>query len=446
MSSRLTAVSPPLHEIAWSEPVSVSFVSEYGYGQQERGMYALKDILVETGWTVERSSTGLATDDSDLWIEPASISTYAWALLREPSAGRQVLIWTEDDIWHAFVAWSPGAEYEGGTILDRPTADDEQPVMAALEVGLLNGGGVTHAFTAIAGTRGAERYTRILATLSNSTVWFYLAFDRVCTDLTAEELPDNQCTVYQQGAVMARPNASNGPFFCCTMADGSHPRLYDLNSAWTGFAPTAKDGVLDEKQRASPVFVCHSNAEAQLIVGDLEAQVVGYIPDLHWTSIPASYYAFYDAQTTWTQVHEILIPAIGDVPHLSDGGAIEVRALTPMAPGGAQPVDEVAPSVTLESPSESVKIQPTTTLVLRVNDTVSLRAINIFIDYPDAPTIPCEVVYYSRGFEPNRYGSSSRTELGEDSDYRYYISRTGGWPSNPRVLVDPIDGGGNAIE
>lgn len=122
-----------------------------------------------------------------------------------------------------------------------------------------------------------------------------------------------------------------------------------------------------------------------------------------------------------------------------DANVVELSATTTGAP------DVAAPTITIESPTPGTAIQPTTTLVARITDDHGISAANIFIYYPNDPGLPWEVVYNSTGFEPIRYGTCTRTELVASTDYRYYIRRTGGWPSAPRLHVDPVDVGGNVI-
>lgn len=124
----------------------------------------------------------------------------------------------------------------------------------------------------------------------------------------------------------------------------------------------------------------------------------------------------------------------------TDLNAVEVSATT------TGYIDQVVPTATLISPPEAQPIGPHTTHVIDVEDEHLLRRVWITVSYPSSATSPREIIYDGDEFEPVQFGNCSRVTLVEGRKFRYYITRTTGWKSKPRITVRAIDAGGNEIE
>lgn len=97
--------------------------------------------------------------------------------------------------------------------------------------------------------------------------------------------------------------------------------------------------------------------------------------------------------------------------------------------------DVTPPVVTLISPPASSTIEPTTPLILEVEDDHAIRRSILTAQLADAE----EVVHNGDRFA-SRYASSSRSPIA--GGWRYVIRRTGGWPVGPTITVYAIDTAG----
>jgi hypothetical protein len=125
-----------------------------------------------------------------------------------------------------------------------------------------------------------------------------------------------------------------------------------------------------------------------------------------------------------------------------DSNTVEISATTTGA------IDTTKPTASLVSPPAGSAVGPFTTHVIDVEDEALLRRIWFTVEYRDGAgnVIAKELVYDGDGFDPMHFGNSSRVETNTGKSYRYYITRTSGWQSAPRIVVRAIDASGNELE
>lgn len=104
--------------------------------------------------------------------------------------------------------------------------------------------------------------------------------------------------------------------------------------------------------------------------------------------------------------------------------------------------DATPPTFTVVSPTEGTPIQPSTTLVVRVQDNVAVALAPIYAEFPGHPV--AELVYNGTAFFAPYAASSSVIDLG-DGGRELSVVRDGGWPGAVNLTSIATDTSGNEV-
>jgi len=141
-------------------------------------------------------------------------------------------------------------------------------------------------------------------------------------------------------------------------------------------------------------------------------------------------------------VHAETLPIRGTPPEKSGGVREALFHHTPVLGQQAPDPDIIPPVVSNFLPSAGSTIEPDTVLQFDVTEetgAANLLMLLVMVDYPE--TGDREVVFDTDEFAPLYEAFSTRT--GITNGFQFKLTRSGGWPSDPRLLVKAKDNAGN---